>query len=196
MSKREQNKIEVRHSILKASRKLFTANSYDGTLMTDIAEKANVSKATVYNYFPNKESLLIGIEQELILQITGMIEDDPGKAKSSEAMLREALEALVQASAEYPDLAKLITYLNSCEDSALYETRLPLEKLFIKLIEGAKEEGSFKDGIEAERVADIIMGIYLITLFQWEHIDRYTPAQLGRKLDQTYKEIMADCVYA
>ena len=196
MSKREQNKIEVRQGILKASRKLFTANSYDGTLMTEIAEKANVSKATVYNYFPNKESLLIGIEQELILQIAGMVDGNEGKAKSSEAMLRKALETLVLASAEYPDLAKLITYLNSCEDSALYETRMPLEKLFIRLIKGAKEEGSFKDGIEDGRIADIIMGIYHIAVFQWDHIDRYTPAQLKKKLDQAYKEIMADRVYA
>ncbi|MCL1897069.1 MAG: hypothetical protein FWG03_11070, partial [Clostridiales bacterium] len=144
----------------------------------------------------NKESLLIGIEQELILQIVDMAENNGGKAKSSEAMLRKVLETLVQASAEYLDLAKFITYLNSCKDSALYEARLPLEKLIRGLIEGAKEEGAFKNDIGTGRIADIIMGIYLITLFQWEDIDRYTPRQLSRKLNQTYKEVMADCIYA
>ena len=195
VSRREQNKIEVRQSILKASRKLFTKNGYDDTMMQDIAEKAKVSKATVYNYFPNKESLLIGIEQEVITQIVEKVESDPESTSSSKAKLRLILETLVQASSEYWNLAKLITYLNSCEDSALYKARLPLENLIRQLIEDARDEGTLRKDIDTGQIVDVIMGVYLITLFQWEHIEKYTPGQIKNKLDKTFDAAIADCIY-
>jgi len=100
---------------------------------------------------------------------------------------------MVEASAEYWDLAKYITYLNSCEGSALYAARLPLENLIRELIKAAQAERAFKSDIESDRIADIIMGVFLITLFQWEHIDLYTTRQLRNKLHKTYKSAMANC---
>ena len=45
------------------SRRLFTAKGYEETTMEDIAEAAEVSKATLYNYFSSKENLLLGIAE-------------------------------------------------------------------------------------------------------------------------------------
>ena len=66
INRRELNKINSRKRILKASRKLFSQKGYEETMMEDIANKAEVSKATIYNYFPNKESLLIGTADEVL----------------------------------------------------------------------------------------------------------------------------------
>ena len=64
-SRRALNKEKSRRSILKASRKLFSDQGYDETLIEEIADLAEVSKATVYNYFPDKDSLLIAIVEEV-----------------------------------------------------------------------------------------------------------------------------------
>ncbi len=58
--KRQMNKIQSREAILKASRILLSSSGYDSVKMEDIARRAGVSRATLYNYFPNKESLLTG----------------------------------------------------------------------------------------------------------------------------------------
>ena len=54
------NKLKCRRQILKASRRLFKEKGYEATMIGDVAAKAEISKATLYNYFPSKESLLAG----------------------------------------------------------------------------------------------------------------------------------------
>ena len=53
--RRERNKIRCRQRILRASRQLFSAKGYEETTMDDVAERSEVSKATLYNYFPGKD---------------------------------------------------------------------------------------------------------------------------------------------
>lgn len=190
-TKREQNKINSKRRILHASRRLFASQGYDNTMIEDIAKKADVSKATLYNYFPNKESLLIGTEKELIDKLRTMVDTNSEGLENSELMLRFALEELVIASAEYWNLARRITYLNSNENSTLYNGRKDLDELFRELIVSAQQEGIFKKDADPEEVGDIVIGIYLISQFQWDHIDKYTPEQIHQKLNAYFDIVMA-----
>ena len=63
LSRRELNKIHCRQRILKASRQLFSIKGYEETTMEDVAARAEVSKATLYNYFPGKDSLLMELRR-------------------------------------------------------------------------------------------------------------------------------------
>ena len=54
-----------RMAILAAGVSQFQENGFDGTSMDRIAETADVSKRTVYNHFPSKESLFLAIVEEL-----------------------------------------------------------------------------------------------------------------------------------
>ena len=55
---RERKKQLARDAIVDAALELFAENGYDATTVPAIAERANVSPATVARYFPSKESLL------------------------------------------------------------------------------------------------------------------------------------------
>ncbi|WP_321529924.1 TetR/AcrR family transcriptional regulator [uncultured Desulfuromonas sp.] len=57
MKKIEQNKIQKRDRILKAAQETFQASGFIGASMDRIAEKAGVTKQTVYRYFTTKEEL-------------------------------------------------------------------------------------------------------------------------------------------
>ncbi|CAM2157038.1 TetR/AcrR family transcriptional regulator, regulator of autoinduction and epiphytic fitness [Pararobbsia alpina] len=50
-----------RSAILDAATAEFLASGYDATSMDRIAERASVSKRTVYNHFPSKEALFAAI---------------------------------------------------------------------------------------------------------------------------------------
>lgn len=54
MPRRESNKARTRESILRAAVAKFGAKGIDDTTMDEIAEQAKVSRATLFNYFPNK----------------------------------------------------------------------------------------------------------------------------------------------
>ena len=192
MNRRELNKINSRKRILKASRKLFSQKGYEETMMEDIANKAEVSKATIYNYFPNKESLLIGTANEVLDRVEAMVKSDNTDCKNSEQKLKIALEELVSASVEYLGLSRRITYLSSCEDSALYATSKKMVNIIKELVIDAQNEGLFLSGANADDIVDVIMGIYLITQFEWSHIDEYSPEFLKEKLDRFFTAMLSE----
>ena len=57
MSRMEQKKEQKRNAILKAAREIFLSEGYVKAGMDKIADKARVTKQTVYRYFPSKEVL-------------------------------------------------------------------------------------------------------------------------------------------
>lgn len=75
----------------------------------DIAKRAKVSTATVFNYFPTKEALTLDVLKELETQITEMFESVPdtdGTPREKILALASAYEKMIQ---EHPSTIK--TYL-------------------------------------------------------------------------------------
>ena len=64
LSKRSQKKIE---SILQNAEKLFIKYGFNKVTMDSIAYEANVSKVTLYKYFPDKHHLYEMILMENII---------------------------------------------------------------------------------------------------------------------------------
>lgn len=185
-SRRELNKINCRKRILKASRKLFSTKGYEDTMIEDIAKKAEISKATVYNYFPNKESLLVGTADEVLDRVRQIEREELTDCASSEQKLRRILEEFVSASVEYIVLSRRITFLNSCEDSALFATRREMTALLRGLIVKAQQEGTFRADADPDEMVDVVMGIYLIAEFQWARVNHYSQEFLHEKLNRFF----------
>lgn len=189
-SRRELNKIKSRRGILRASRKLFSAQGYDETMIEEIALKAEVSKATVYNYFPNKESLLIGIVEEVLERVEELLDSDLLECTDSLQRLRRVMEEFVLASADYPSLSRRIAWLNSDKNSALFGTRQETNKILKKLVLASQNEGLLDDGADADEMVDTLMGIYLVALFQWKDFGENNVQVLKEKLNRLFDTIM------
>ncbi len=67
---RERKKAETRQHIAKTARELFGARGFEDVKVAEVAAAADVSEATVFNYFPSKEDLfysgLEAFEAELL----------------------------------------------------------------------------------------------------------------------------------
>lgn len=61
MKRREREKMQRKNEILSYAKKLFAHNGYDATSMEEIATKTGFTKATIYNYFPNKDNLFLEV---------------------------------------------------------------------------------------------------------------------------------------
>jgi len=57
----EADKEGRRKQITRAALREFARNGYHNTEVAAIAQRAGVSKGTIYNYFENKEELLLGV---------------------------------------------------------------------------------------------------------------------------------------
>ena len=65
---RERNRQRLTKRIVAAATELFRTVGYEQTTMDAIAEKAEVSRGTLFNYFPAKDALLVPYAKELYQQ--------------------------------------------------------------------------------------------------------------------------------
>src|SRR5690348_5123031 len=77
---RERKKQRTRQQIADTARRLFSARGFDEVPVAEIAREAEVSEATVFNYFPTKEDLVFNrmedLEQELLAAIRDRADDE------------------------------------------------------------------------------------------------------------------------
>src|SRR3954466_11347244 len=78
---RERKKQRTREQIAETARRLFVSRGFDGVTVAEVARVAEVSEATVFNYFPTKEDLvywrLESFEEELLETIR---DREPGES--------------------------------------------------------------------------------------------------------------------
>src|ERR1700730_9663058 len=72
---RRRRKAERPHEILEAAFLEFSRNSYAMTTLDQIAERAGVTKGTIYVYFENKEHLFISMVRELMKATLDTVHD-------------------------------------------------------------------------------------------------------------------------
>ncbi len=89
--RREQNREEQRARILDAARFLFASRGFDQVTMADVAQLAQVARATVFNYFPSKYALVEAITEEVLAYWHGMLECALADEKSGTPALVRAL---------------------------------------------------------------------------------------------------------
>lgn len=181
-SRRAANKMKCRAKILKASRRLFKAKGFEDTMIEDVAAKAEVSKATLYNYFPNKESLLAGTAEEEAEVFCSYVEKELAN-EDLDAKIRKALTFLVFDSIPFIGVTRRILYLNSCKSSPLYKKCEPIRRIFRQLTQQAQQQGIFHSDVETEDVLDILMGVYLNSQFEWEYGQAYSEQMCEEKVN-------------
>lgn len=184
-SLRNLNKKKRRAAILKAARHLFSRNGFDSANMDSIADMAEVARATLYNYFPSKESLLIGIAEEELEKIRQIIMTELAEIDDADKKLTRVLEVFILDSLPYINLTRKITYLNSREESQYYTIRLAMLEILEKLVLEGQNQDLFRRDIATADILDIIMGTYLSALYQWRGIEHYTENECRLKLRRT-----------
>jgi AcrR family transcriptional regulator len=95
-SLRERKKRETRQRISNVATSLFMLRGFDNVTVAEVAEAANVSKMTVFNYFPRKEELLFDRGAEAVELLDAAIRDRaPGQ--STIGALRRLMLRLTEA---------------------------------------------------------------------------------------------------
>jgi AcrR family transcriptional regulator len=94
-SLRERKKRETRQRISNVATGLFMARGFDNVTVAEIAEAANVSKMTVFNYFPRKEELFFDRGVEAV-ELLGTAIRDRGDGESAINALRTLMLRLTE----------------------------------------------------------------------------------------------------
>jgi len=148
------------NDIIDAARELFTMYGFTKTTMTDIAGRLNMSKASLYYYFKDKETIFNALRERELEQFTEEINKITGNSNDAKSKLLEYTKKEIKL------LQKLLTLRNLVSDNSL-ETK-PLSS------------SSLKDFNLKERnfVKDILQKGILLNEFKAFNIDEYTELYL------------------
>jgi AcrR family transcriptional regulator len=89
---RERKRRLTRHLIADAATAMFASRGFDAVKVSEIADRANVSMKTLYNYFPTKESMVLDDADELIESLAAALRDRQAGMSITDAFVG-ALEA-------------------------------------------------------------------------------------------------------
>jgi AcrR family transcriptional regulator len=103
---RERKKRRTRQHIADTAARLFGERGYEHVAVVDVAEAAEVSEQTVYNYFPTKQDLVFDLEEDLSDRLTDLIRTRPAGVSPAAAIREEALAFVEGIKAVPPDQAR------------------------------------------------------------------------------------------
>ncbi len=89
---RERKKLRTRQEIFEASQRLFARRGFEDVTVAEVAQAANVSEMTVYNYFPTKEDLFYAGMQFFEEQLIEAVRNRPRGESALKAFRRRVLE--------------------------------------------------------------------------------------------------------
>lgn len=142
----EQDKEQTRARLLEAAVDVITEKGFKTASMREIAQRARVGDATIYNYFPSKEKLLYGYCEHVQRQVMAALK---GIENFHEYSLGEQLQQLVETELQtwlparefLQEVFKLTFYSPAAAHEHLEETRRLNTRMVEDLLDAAIEAG-------------------------------------------------------
>jgi AcrR family transcriptional regulator len=189
MGLRERKKRETRQRISDAATMLIVARGFDNVTVAEIAEAAQVSKMTVFNYFPRKEDMFFDRSEEAVATITAAI-SDRAIGTSFVAALRACLLDLIEQRHPLSGLREgIVPFIRTVQDSpslraVARETGDALEQVLATLF--AEETQARPEDPLPRVAAGLIIGAYRPV-----HARMIDEILAGRRIDELRPEHVA-----
>jgi len=95
--RKEREKTQRRQQIMDAAKKVFASNGFGGATIENIAEEAELSPATIYLYFKNKDELFASLNLRMLQALISKVENvNDQKGLSSEKKIKALEKALYE----------------------------------------------------------------------------------------------------
>jgi len=166
---RERNKQRVAQRIILAASELFKTRGYHSTTMDDIAEKAEISRATLFNYFLSKEALLIPwgqeiVEQQILPQLRKYMNTQPTIWQVFHFMFTKMNEIL----GDYPDVIQAFVQ-QAAKDFRPDTTGLEgmdQQDVYTQIIRYGQEKGEIRTDLPLENLVSYLSALQMSLIFR------------------------------
>jgi AcrR family transcriptional regulator len=173
MAPRIVNKDEKRMQIALAAIDVFGENGFERTRMEDVAVKAGVGKGTIYEYFKNKEELMEGALQAMLVDMHGALMPEPEPGRSSAETLKVMSMTIVEAMSGMGGAYRffleymLLKSRRGDDYGGLRELLLGFRKWLAELIEKGKTAGEFRKDVDSYEAAAAFAAWFDGAIFHW-----------------------------
>ena len=175
--RRQKEKELRRQQIQEAARVFFSEKGFVGTTIEDIANKAELSPATIYQYFKDKDDLYAQLNIESLTALMKRVEKvSKNKKYNHEEKIHGFKNAMIWIFKSDPRLFKNTLQFQLISDFKSLETE-PLGKInglyrsilsiIAEVYQEGVQDGVFKDGLHPMAYADIVFSTF-IGIMLWE----------------------------
>jgi len=178
---RERKRRLTRHLIADAATAMFASRGFDAVKVTEIADRANVSMKTLYNYFPTKESMVLDDADELIEDLATALRDRPARMSITAAFVG-ALEANMDGFDLLDD--ELAAYVATTFEAMVKQTpalHAHWLQILDRLARVAAEQLALQAGLEPTDPKPTVAGRALVGLVQVDMDSRVRHIRAGRR---------------
>lgn len=168
-SRRERKKRALRAQIHRAAVGLFMDKGYEETTISEIAEAADVGRATFFNHYPSKEAILHEIGREAI-EYAQRIFDREFRRKSGPAAdkIRRSLQRFARVVERNPKYYQSV-FLDVMRSQAGFagrnaNTNDHLIDALAAHLRAEQRRGELDSSLDAEQLAEMLTGIYMYTI--------------------------------
>jgi len=170
-NRRERKKQDTRQRIVKIAMYFFRKQGFDSTTMEQIAEEVDISKATLYNYFPVKESIIGDYWQsnikEFKFQILEMIQLLPDTRTRVQRTFTKAAAELFKSKEEIYKIY-LSYWLRNLNNQAVNERlRSGFEDIFTMIIKLGQHSGDIRKDMPLELLVKYLEVLFLTVCINW-----------------------------
>lgn len=163
--RKEREKEQRRQEIIAAAEKVFFKQGVDNATMDDVAEQAELSKATLYLYFSSKEEIYAAIYLKGQETLFKMIDKATDKISDTREKIAAYISTVISFQKKYPDYFEAFFYfltkeVNISEESCYVQQHRKSGQEFlkgwVKLIQKGKKEGLIRGNLNEIPVAVIL----------------------------------------
>ncbi len=176
--------------ILDAALEVFSEKGFHDTRLEDIAQQAGFSKASLYNYYKDKEMIFLCLATREYLLIQERMKNDPVLSVDSSLPLKENLRRILTLIfTSFGNHFAFVLTLNSFQFFSIFDTIRnkkedqedkgeqiggkyenvidSIQSVFIDLVQDAKDKGEIKTPLSAKNIHSLFDAIIDGTVREW-----------------------------
>ncbi len=170
-NRRERKKQDTRQKIVKIAMYFFRKQGFDSTTMEQIADEVDISKATLYNYFPVKESIIGDYWQsnikEFKFQILEMIQLLPDTRTRVQRTFTKAAAELFKSKEDIYKIYLSYWLRNLNNQSVNERLRSGFEDIFTMIIKLGQHAGDIRKDMSVELLVKYLEVLFLTVCINW-----------------------------
>ena len=170
---------ERKGQILNSAIKIFGEKGFQNATIAEIAKDAGVGDATIYEYFKNKEDLMLAIPVEFTKELIPQINDHMMGIKGAFNKLRKFIWWWLNYVEKNPGYGSIVllelktskTYVST----EAYQAARSFYQIVLDIIKEGQEEGAVKKEINPYLARSLCVGAMEHIIIRWLLKDRKYP---------------------
>src|SRR5262249_14869271 len=147
---------------------LFADRGYEATTMDDIGKRADVSRATVFNYFPRKEDIVIAWFDRRRADFASVLaQTEAAQRDTLERRLRRMVKALAPPFEDDPKIGRGMVRAWLLAGGPLLTPESNTTQMFVAAIRRGQERGDVARDTDPNRGGQLLFDAYLGALLRW-----------------------------